>query len=404
MRIVFGAPRIAGLTQAQGFGWSVEETPLAGGSVVTPGSTFADITYSKVDLTGVTNNCRIHVADSYLEPGHSFNSLTPEIATVDSDGNVTRVSNGLAEIIVSTPRAGAKRFTRTMSTGSSSTTAQFEAFGAGSLGAHCVAQIKAMIAGKTPGSATQRYWSSNSGGVASPSGSRNAVNFAAGIDLSGMSMCMTGRDTEKFPVMLISSRHAITARHVCPSAGTVVVFQRADGSFQSVTIAAVHHFYTADLSVVYFSSDVTGITPFKTMPFNFAGTYAPSLIGGPAPYIPHAEWPALQKNVWNPAGQSESWLAVSNCTNADVNYAHNVSPADADLRPWYNWVRGGDSGSPQFFVVNGEPILMTCHSTASISFSIAYSTAEINTAMNTLAGTVDTYALVHPNLSGFNTY
>jgi hypothetical protein len=74
------------------------------------------------------------------------------------------------------------------------------------------------------------------------------------------------------------------------------------------------------------------------------------------------------------------------------------------LLPWHNQIRGGDSGSPQFFLVNGDPILMASHATVADAANISTHTAQINTAMNSLAGTVDTYALSHPTLSAFNTY
>lgn len=413
--IVFGsgAQRVVGLTQAQGFGIRIEETPAYSGSSETPG-TYKDISFTGVTITGVQNNCRIHVSDSYLAPGHSFRSMTPDIATVDAEGNVAMVSAGLAEIIVSTPRAGAKRYTRQMSASSSSQFARFVAFEAGSLGAHCVAQVKALLSGKSPGSATQRYWSTNSGGVAAPNGVRNAANFAASVDLSGVSMCMTGRANEQFPVMLVSPRHAITARHVVPAVGADVVFQRADASYQTVTITAVTHL-TVDLSVVYFGAAVTGIAPFSIMPPNFTAEYAPSMLGGGAPYYPGGELPTLQKTVWNAAGSAESWLSVGNITyyppdGSSAAVQHNARvPQDAEFVPWYNPLRGGDSGSPQFLLINGEPVLLLSHSSATGSPSLTGQSTAINTAMNALATAAGdpaagTYAVQTVNLSGFTSY
>lgn len=87
------------------------------------------------------------------------------------------------------------------------------------------------------------------------------------FDTSGISIA-SGVDPEgRYPVMLVTPRHAVCNAHIGPGNGTKYVFRRPNGTYQKVTvISTMDSPNMDDLRVMMFDEDVTGCAIYKTLP------------------------------------------------------------------------------------------------------------------------------------------
>ena len=403
--------RIRGLNRGENFTPTVVEAPSTL-PFETADLTLFDMNYKADRLEYTINDFRVDIVAGSLGDAHTYSLDERTVAdvSIDQSGNVisaldengSQIAGGDVYVRMDSRDAGSKILMNRIAPLARTIVNTILSYEVGSLSEHASNQMDALILGKIEGATTQEYWQSNNSNVNAPVATLNPDRFVSSIDLSALSAMRTGQTQDKFPVSLISPNHAITTTHTTTAVGQKLVFMLADTSFAIVTVDAVS-VLGDDLSIAYFSTPVIGVTPFKVMATDWE-MYAPTLRDAITIGIPRL--PILSKRYNDPLGADVSWMAIAAIHRLYLQIVHkDAPPVFGDTLAWYNEATGGDSGSPIFMVVNGEPILITHHTTVDQGTDFAARAIEINTAMNDLAGTAQgTYALVHPDLTEFNTY
>lgn len=318
----------------------------------------------------------------------------------------------------------------------------------GTLRAHLWEQALGVIAGKTPGAATQDTHSTATFGAGSPALVKNSQHFLPGLSFAYTSVqkLYQGNWLHELHCHLVSSRHAIFSKHVYGGSFGSVRFVRDDGSVQQVNTLGWYDYPWADWGVLYFDEDVTGISFVKFAPediadylpqFKMASRYDPSdpLNNIPIPVYPLPAFSNRTKPGYTAAQHTANEQippgrvtiddiilpSLSKHTRACVvrdvpgNYPYMMLPAkpwaasyDA-LVPWGASVMSGDSSSLTFFLINGEA--------AAVAVQYGYSSgpwlpsylslieAEMNNLAETLGGEVSpNYSLQRISLSGFENF
>jgi hypothetical protein len=305
--------------------------------------------------------------------GVTYTSLDPSIATVNANGQITRVSNGMARILVSTPL-----LKRIISAGvslvpsASSTT--FQNFVAGSLGRHAADAIDSRIAGK--GAEAKFLYSSRD--TAAGTYVLNASAWCAGVDTSMFSA--NGSST------LITPRHVYTAKHyvfgnplhfVNQTTGEVVtrtIVSQADiGPHDSSSDG-----YVTDIKIARLNADVpAGIAIASILPSGSLVSKLKGMINGV---------PCLGFNQFRQAGIYE----LRSATTSGNGFMTFVRPPAAARAAFCPGVIDLDSGSPVFVIINGVAVLLTSWTfkgpSGGAGVDIRQQSTAINAAITTLGG------------------
>lgn len=342
------------------------------------------------------------IASSFL--GVNYTSLDTSIATVDSNGKVTRVSDGTARINSAARVAGNNGFytklTKQLSIPVSRLTGQtvksFNSYATGSLGKNASDQIDTRIAGKTGSAGNTELFSTQD--------HTNAIyvwntsNFLYGVDMTMISP-WNSFDTIKRAGVLISPRSIIAAAHANIAPGRQIRFIKQDGTVVTRTISAQTQIGTTDILVETLDSDVpAGIGFAKVLPANFL-SYLPSITstttiplvglfgGGDNGIVVHPNRTATVREV-NNLGINADFQRSASTTRSSFYIADIVS---------------GDSGNPFFFLINGQLVLIDADFSGGGGFGPFVSSyiTQINAAMTAMG---DPYSLTTVDLSGFNTY
>lgn len=372
---------------------TITEQP-SGGSTVDSTPTVQDAVRSRRVTNSATNNFAIST------PGvGAFISKTPAVASVNAEGEVRGITNGLATIDVVTPTVR-KYYSRTIALSTAVTVDTFQSWVAGSLSKHVDDAIRAMASGKTPGAATQAVLTTASGGSASPNYVRNANLFTGALDLAAISVYTSSQGNNKFPVVLLSQRHLI-AGHVGASPGQTVVFKRTDGNYEVRTV--VSQLRLADTYsesyVALLDSPITTISPMPLLPATF-NVKLPSLLQ--STFIPNL-------HVLNKGYAAGDWIRVLQVTQLSDVFGGFVNPNQISLRKsqdpvlsaWSSPIIGGDSNGPVFMPINGVAVLCHCMNYTTGGGFYPQQLTDIQAKMDTLAaGQLITQA----DVSGFTSY
>lgn len=409
-----GSTVLRGFSPFDDLNFTLVERP----TITAPADTYGtagDIATRLISGQLVDNNFRVGI-QSVL--GYTVDNLTPAIISLDADLNADLVTQGAAQVRITDELGQQRLITRQMVTTGlgSSIGPYFHGFRAGSLGAHITAAIQAMISGKTPGVATMAACSANNYSTVAPAVTRNAALFCGGLDLSAISVISgAGRETMPgigyhFPGALISPRHVLGAWHA-PHANPMV-WQRQDGSYATASVLSRARIDGTDLAVAYLDAAVTGITPLKLLPADWA-----SYLHATAAQPYAIKLPALSKTVHDTAGAvADRWNI-----NHVVGIRHGVStwgeikhaPCWCTYQPtlgteaWYSPIIGGDSGGPVLVPIDGEAVLLgTYYSTVTLPMAASW-LPEIEAAMLALAsaaGDQTAYAPATISLAGFTAF
>lgn len=375
---------------------NIIETPLAG----TPnpvGSTFKDANITTTTTSGTTNNFRIDVqpnsSGGYTQ--FAFINNASSIATVDSAGNVARVASGTADITVVAPPS-LRKVQRVLSNSSSVVTVAWNSWVTGTLAKHIEDSISAMFAGHTPGAGDQAVLSSSSGGYSSPNHIRNTNIFTGSLDLTSISVYGAAYGSNILPVVLISPRHVI-AGHAGTQPGYPWVFKDSAGNYQVRTVSSQIKIASdfGDNYVGLLDSQITTITPIKTLPSNWA-SYIPSEDHNPGvTYLP----------VLNKAFANGDWIRVLGWYGTPVSsnpYPMYLQPHNrAPFSSWTSAVVGGDSNGPVFVPINGNPVLLHC---MNYTFGGSFYPSRITQIQAAMDSLLSGQTLGTANLAGFTTF
>jgi hypothetical protein len=363
-------------------------------TIVTTGSV-ADSTVNDRNITTQTSATVDRAGDidatesviGTFTPYLSFESLDTGIATVDSVGNVTRVSDGTARILVKT-RMMTKRIDVPVSR-TSATTVVFNSYVAGSLAKECSDAVDTRLAGKTASVAKPIYSTANH-----DAGSyvRNTGCWAADIDLTCVSPWNSSGGTA-YAGTAISPRHIIFARHYQIPAGATVRFITTGNTVVTRTMTTVQSLsgsgYPYDLTIGLLDSALPStITPAKVLPSNVLD-YLPSL--------------SLTYSIPALAIDREEKALVADLFDLAGTYVTFHQPVNATRLTYFESLISGDSGNPAFLIIDDEPVLITTWTFGGGGSGPRLHAlhTEVNAAMTTLGGG---YSLTAKSLSAFTDY
>lgn len=312
-----------------------------------------------------------------------FESVDPEIATIDQNGRVTRVTDGSARIIV-TGQYLKKGITVDVSETNEASYSIFDRWADGSLAKNVTDIIDTRIVGKDA-SAKNIFSTQNH---TSQIYVRNTNCWAYGLDLTCISPWnSTGANTRAGT--LISPRHIIFAKHYQISTGATVRFVMSDGTVVNRIMTAKQSIDETDITIGVLDSDVpAGISFAKIMPLNWVD-YAPNL---------EERLPTLALDQ-----QEKALINDINSFNVDSGIVGFRSPIDPQRSIFYEDKIGGDSGNPAFLIINNELAILTCwwFGGAGSGPNISYFKDQINSIMTSLGGG---YQLTEIDLSSFTNF
>lgn len=421
--IVFGtANKIAARPASKSISMDVLQYDIATGGTAVAAST-ADVLYNELSSASVKQAWQLVLNGAALEDDLSVLVDETKLSFDKTTMIATSIAGGEANIKASVTGKGKLNYPVTASI-TGTVAVEHTGYAASSLGEHITAQMTGLINGASYSHAIAEYIdiAASTFDINNPNIVTNENSFvAAALDFSGTSVLLEGKTDDRYPLSLVSPKHALVAAHVAPSDGAKVVFKLPNGTYATRTVVgvtALSDIMTApnhtvpDLKVVLLDADVTGASIYKTFSPTDIDTYLPSTNGIKISNITRRFYlPVLRKalhfadGTWGSAHQINTLQSRS----AGVLYnARNLNEVPAE-QPWYGWgypsAIGGDSGSPEFCVINGEPVLLSVQHTTVGAEDVSYFTASINTIMNDLSGVAQgTYALTHPDLILFNTY
>ena len=324
-----------------------------------------------------------------FKPYLRFESLTPSVATVDSNGIVTRVSDGTARILVRTSHRNRTIEVPVARAGGGSYQ-EFTSYAEGSLARHCTDAVDARIAGKTPSIAKPVYGDGTN--YNSIIFYRNGSCWARNLDLTCVSP-WTSAANAGWTANLISPRHVLMTRHWYVPPGREIRFIGSDNTQYARTVDDVIGLpqagYQYDFVVGLLNADLPSDIKFaKVLPANI-DSYFPSVsYNNPIPCL---------------GFDNQDNALVTELISLGAQFVSCRKPTDATRLGFYEDLISGDSSNPLFMIINDEPILTTLWTFggAGTGARIHGLISDINSLMTTLGGG---YQLTTVDLSGFPTY
>ncbi len=349
--------------------------------VVTSGSSVGSSTTLDRTSTTYTSATVQHQFDLALNElvvnslaGVQYTSLNTGVATISSSGAITRISDGVTGILVSTPWL-TKRIDLTLSTEGGLTSVVGNSWATGSLAKYASDAVDTRIAGKTPLVALPLFngnlW--------------NAGCWVADVDLTSIAL---GRGT------LISPRHILMATHYAIYSGTIT-FKQPDGTNITRTLTSTTGSAGGDLTVGVLDSDVpAGISFARIMPSGWASKLPNVRVG----------IPVIALNQF----QKAYVMDLYNLSLLDpTTLGHLVSmtqPSDTTRKSFYSNLIAGDSGHPVFMIINGLAVLLNVWHYGGLGGSgddLSYYISGLNSAMASLGGG---YTVTTADLSSFTNF
>jgi len=364
-----------------------------------------------------------------LESGpFTYESLDPDIATVDASGRVSRVSDGAAKIRVTSPLGAQKLYQVPVADTGGQTTYEFENWVAGSLAKAIDNVVDAALAAAGEAADAMPIFSSRNG--VTGAFTRNA-NLWLGGDWLGYIAGYSAYNSDKgYRQILqpIAARFLLGAYHYGADqsyVGKVLTFVEPDGTVLTRTIVAdrrvsndSNYFQECDMRVCQLDSDLPdSITPMKLCGTDFATRFG--------------QLPRMDGNTYGSYGPRDGFRVPAIGTNqdgklrvVDISYVlsginHNAGfsyhgcsvqePTEAERLAFHVRARGGDSGSGVWVPVDGEAVLLFVHTYPTSGSFTGSSThqAKITAAMaqcETDAGTSTGQTFEVADFSGFNDY
>lgn len=331
-----------------------------------------DILYDHI--TAGTIDHEADITHSALPAGSvgTFSSDNPSVATVDSNGRITRVSDGLAKISFEaiSPTGGylKKQISYSVSRTSGESSNVFNSFVVGSLARSIYDNIDSRIAGLIPSDTTTKLFSTQDYDGASYVW--NTSFWGYGVDytavVAGISFtdcCLPG-DHERRAGVLVSPRHVAFADHFfkqngVPTSGVTVRFIKQDGTIITRTITNYLQVGSTDIDIALLDSDVpAGISFVKVLSTDWA-SYLPSLV---APTASTSTIPVPSLNLLGGAyiypdtdkqGYLREFAYISNSNT--VFYNPTIAQRLAFIGRTY---QNGDSSNPSFLIIENELVLL----------------------------------------------
>lgn len=301
-------------------------------------------------------------------------------------------------------------------------------YAAGTLGRYLWDTATSMVAGKTASSLSRALYVNNTTWLYAD---RNPDLFASGFDLTPISCHTNGGAANNPPGLLITRRHIVSAYHY--QVGSPIAWLGDDDQYHTASVVRTARIGSTDIRIAYLDKELPeSVSHFKVFPPNWRMNYAPSLVqalnpetvmapdnSGQFRWTDRAVVPVFTKGhnfgnnpLWIEALQSgtSGFSVRSFVENVQYPTGQKIKAWDHDLYDWGTYpvsgsdvVQGGDSGSPTFVWIYGEPVLIGCRYTAPGGPALDAYHYEINIALNSTKDASDptVYALDVVDLSPF---
>jgi hypothetical protein len=341
------------------------------------------------NTTSTVRNDRI-ISISDQAPGTFgviYTSIDEDVATVDANGYVSRVSDGTARILV---RAKVwpyrcERVDCVVSQTGGQTLVTLDSWVAGTLGKAVSDGIDGLIDGTDD---REIYSASNH---TTGAYTRNASGWAAAIDLTCVPV-WNSQYGSNIGGALVSPCHLVTNAHVVYiPVGAQVRFVDENSSRVTRTIASAATIEGTDIRVCKLDADVPeSVGCAKVLPSGWEAKLPGIIYRVPCVSVDREQHATVREIGYD---FSAGVAAVF------------VPPAttSADRHALYEPIESGDSGYPCFWAVGSDTVLLACwqYGGGGSGPNVEYYATEINAAMGALGGG---YALTAVDLSGYTTY
>ena len=331
----------------------------------------------------------------------TFDALTPNIATIDNEGVVSYVSEGVASFIAN---IDGFKFPLNLSVGytPNGSSQTFNRWVVGSLGEHMSESLDSLLVGKTKATNGKLLDVVNYvDGVFN----RDVGCWASSLDLTGVAVA-NSRSNGRRSATALTKRHVGFAKHYPLLAGDTVSFLTDGNEVINRNVLSVLSLPDSDviypdLSIALLDSDLpVNIAPLKVLPFNTMTEYVPSMTDGRL-----ASFFFDQDQNVNVADIVYYGASLS----SGRKYFVFERPVLTDRLEFNELVVVGDSSKPCFVIINGEPVLcgFFTYGGGGAGTAIGGFLNEINSlilSIDAANGVSTGYTLTEANLSSFTSY
>lgn len=411
-----GAKLVRGFGSSDAIGCSIVDDPVGNPATVVD-TVVKDVKIRTKSWFDATPNFRLVPNVNKGSEGMRFASQTPDVCSVESDGHATVLKAGTCKILLTSNSD--KTIVKRELTSTPYSEKSFVSYESGSLARHVWDAMMALINGKTPTDATLLNYSVINDDWANPVVVRNASNFAASLDLSGMSVMRADNGNGFWPAALVSKRHFIAANHVTSGAQFAYCWMAPNGTMVKATPISSRQIPGTDLLIGYLDQDIpAGIKRFKVLPSNYR-SYLPSSTDYWLPSLSKRMVVGSNQGAWvnTPRYDALRILSVKFKDTESAYYGSNghyayvpvIGKSDPTL-PYAAWewpLHNGDSCGPSWLVINGEAVLLGHYAEVTGSPHIADYMTQVEAAMNAMAsaaGDATSYSLQKADLSAFTAY
>ena len=368
---------------------TVQQNPY----IVTPGTnaqtTLNDAAFNQSTTATTNNNVRlIGSSPLNLSAPVVYTALTPSIATIDSNGNTSWVSNGTAQFTAQT-FTGTLVYSYSASQSGGQTTQTFLNWVSGSLAAQLSANVTTALNGAAPNPATnQMVWSTETDPT-------NYV-FNTSSVLSAYNLtCISPYNSaggRQHGGTLITPQDAVMANHYPIPDGSTIYYVGANNSVYSGTIQSHYNVPGTDIYLVHFTAPINSeVTPATIMPSTWNTYLSQIQFGVPVMWVPQSK--RIQAGIFTAINGNDG-IVASAVPGQNANWFVNTNGANGPI--------SGDSGSPVFFILGGKVVLLFCwHYAGGSGPMLANFVPQINTG---LAAMGSTYTVTSPTLTGYPVY
>ncbi|MGE9270036.1 MAG: Ig-like domain-containing protein [Verrucomicrobiales bacterium] len=362
--------------------------------ITVPSSTTSEAVADRVylrddDATTVTDYHLDVFYGNALDPDYAeWTSETPSIATVDAEGVVTHVADGLAQITAETDQGNAAILLH-LSTNTGATAYEFADYAAGSAGEEF---LDGMAAAAAAGTEIAIFDTQNHAGgtyVRNP----DCWAVAAGLDLTGISPWNSHNGNRRAGTA-ITSRHIIFAAHYRINIGSTVRFVAGDGTVVDRTLIDREDVAGSDFCVGLLDSNLpASVAIYPVLPADWENYFPTPMAGGVRLGYP---------------GQSIPMLALDQQEHAIIRDTMYLGPyvghgASSTWSAFTETIIVGDSGNPMFFAAtSGELVLLGTHYTSGGGPHAGAMVDEINAVIGNLGP--EGYSLTEYDLTTFTDF
>lgn len=255
-------------------------------------------------------------------------------------------------------------------------------------------EFETRLAGLTPNDATKNVWSARGNG--SGGWTRNTSFWGSTgtttLNFTGVSP-WNSFDGYNRAGTLITPRHLINADHYPIPNGSTIIFVTSDNQVVSRTITAQKAIANSDGRLLLLNQDVpAGITYYPILSYQQVKDYFSNL------RVPLLMFNQFDRPITGDLTKL-TYGSFSELIN-DSTVIHNSTPASSNRHAFQGEPISGDSGDALFFLINGQPVLASTHTSAATGPFYSRGTDFINQAIVDL-GNDGGYRVTNPDLSSF---